>query len=94
MLLDEVCFNDKGNGGIGGGIASEDWERFMNTNTQAPMGLRNLWQAPLPGRQRSHLDALAQELKTLAHPVNFGDKQVSHAKLDSIRHHVAASDVE
>ena len=81
--------HDKGNGGIGGGIASEDWERFYEYTSAglAEFVLPKSW----PTKVSCELDALAQELKTLlAHPVNFGDKQVSHAKLDSIRHHVSA----
>ncbi|TKA04749.1 BREX-2 system adenine-specific DNA-methyltransferase PglX [Actinacidiphila oryziradicis] len=57
--LKQVC-HDKGNGGIGGGIASEDWEKFYEfTGTK-------LQEFPLPGRLPLALgraiDASAQEL--------------------------------
>jgi hypothetical protein len=56
-------FHDKGNGGIGGGIAADDWERFYEFDGT------KLKQFPLPagrplGRAR-RLDTLAQELATV-----------------------------
>ncbi|MEU5909665.1 BREX-2 system adenine-specific DNA-methyltransferase PglX [Micromonospora sp. NPDC047527] len=60
--LKEVC-HDKGNGGIGGGIASEDWERFYEfTGTK-------LQAFPLPSAYPLELsreiDGLAQRLATV-----------------------------
>ncbi|MFJ9472897.1 BREX-2 system adenine-specific DNA-methyltransferase PglX [Streptomyces caniferus] len=59
--LKQVC-HDKGGGGIGGGIASEEWEKFYEfTGTK-------LKEFPLPAdfplRLSRSLDALAQELAT------------------------------
>jgi uncharacterized protein DUF7008/Eco57I restriction-modification methylase len=60
--LKQVC-HDRGNGGYGGGIASEDWERFYE------FAGSKLGQLPLPadlpldlGRE---LDVLAQQLATV-----------------------------
>ncbi|MFG2094963.1 BREX-2 system adenine-specific DNA-methyltransferase PglX [Streptomyces sp. NPDC048612] len=79
--LKQICF-DRGNGGIGGGIASEDWEKFYEFT-----GIK-LQEFPLPallplplGRS---LDALAQELA--AHePSNIcsPDEAASKARLDT-----------
>ncbi len=57
--LKQVC-HDKGNGGIGGGIASEDWEKFYEFT-----GIK-LQELPLPQRLPVQvaglLDCLAQDL--------------------------------
>ncbi|MFJ8636796.1 BREX-2 system adenine-specific DNA-methyltransferase PglX [Streptomyces sp. NPDC093568] len=60
--LKQVC-HDKGNGGIGGGIASEDWEKFYEFT-----GVK-LQEFPLPkqlpGELGRSLDLLARELAEL-----------------------------
>ncbi|NYH55735.1 hypothetical protein HNR06_005324 [Nocardiopsis arvandica] len=60
--LKQVC-HDKGNGGYGGGIASEEWERFYEfTGTK-------LQEFPLPQKlplaRSQEIDSLAQKLSTL-----------------------------
>lgn len=60
--LKKVCY-DRGNGGIGGGIAAEDWERFYEfTGTK-------LQEFPLPAgaplERARRLDRLAQELSAV-----------------------------
>ncbi|CAG9172596.1 hypothetical protein LMG23992_02276 [Cupriavidus laharis] len=56
--------HDKGNGGIGGGIASEDWERFYEYTSA---GLKDF---PVPENQNTEiaarLDALSLELSELS----------------------------
>jgi hypothetical protein len=60
--LKQVC-HDKGKGGYGGGIASEDWERFYAFNGA------NVADCPLPvtlpSDRARELDGLAQELLAL-----------------------------
>jgi len=54
-------FHDKGNGGYGGGIASEDWERFYEYDST------KLQQAPLTISDRSARVVLASALDATAH---------------------------
>jgi hypothetical protein len=53
-------FHDKGNGGIGGGIAAEDWERFFEYDST------KLQQAPITDRDRDARVALAAALDATA----------------------------
>ena len=53
-------FHDKGNGGIGGGIASEDWERFFEYDST------KLQQTPITVRDRGVRTVLTQALDTTA----------------------------
>lgn len=53
-------FHDKGNGGIGGGIAAEDWERFFEYDST------KLQQAPIVDRDRDARVELARALDATA----------------------------
>ena len=53
-------FHDKGNGGIGGGIAAEDWERFFEYDST------KLQQAPVASRDKEARIALARALDSAA----------------------------
>jgi len=53
-------FHDKGNGGIGGGIAAEDWERFFEYDST------KLQQVPIVARDRGARIILAQALDDTA----------------------------
>lgn len=53
-------FHDKGNGGYGGGIASEEWERFFEYDST------KLLKAPIVERDRDERVALAQALDSTA----------------------------
>ncbi|MFE2743395.1 BREX-2 system adenine-specific DNA-methyltransferase PglX [Streptomyces scopuliridis] len=87
--LKQVCF-DRGNGGIGGGIASEGWEKFFEfTGTK-------LEEFPLPAEfpapLGTALDALAQDLATTS-PTAIVEADIptaliireAHAKWESTR---------
>lgn len=79
--LKQVC-HDKGNGGVGGGIASEDWEKFYEfTGTK-------LQDFPLPrefplelGRE---LDSLARQLAN-HNPSEIAGRLVTRGELDESR---------
>lgn len=79
--LKQVC-HDKGNGGYGGGIADQEWERFFEfTGTK-------LQEFPLPSRlprdRAHHLDALAQRA-TLSLPAEVLRGGVSRTSLGQAR---------
>ena len=65
-------FHDKGNGGYGGGIASGDWERFIEFDGT------KLKQSPLakgthPVGRGHHFDDLAQQLAACQPPAVVGN---------------------
>jgi hypothetical protein len=73
--LKQVC-HSKGNGGIGGGIASEEWEKFVQLNGS------NVKDFPLPvSLPLAHgktLNALAQRLGSTA-PTTVAERQIPSA---------------
>src|SRR5687767_5838045 len=76
-------FHDKGNGGYGGGIANEDWERFYATDnkwSQFPLP-----DGPWPVDEARRLDGLASELAGLQPAAVCGSGTPSRARLDAAR---------
>ncbi|HEY3905128.1 MAG TPA: BREX-2 system adenine-specific DNA-methyltransferase PglX, partial [Streptosporangiaceae bacterium] len=77
--MKQVCF-DRGNGGIGGGIASEDWERFYE------FAGTKLEQIPLPNEApvelAARLDGLANDLQRVRPTAVAADGVPTRAGLD------------
>jgi hypothetical protein len=59
--LKQVC-HDKGGGGIGGGLATEAWERFIEVTTASV--LKFPLAEPFPAEIARHLDKLGATLRT------------------------------
>lgn len=80
--LKQVC-HDRGNGGYGGGIASEDWERFYE------FAGTKLEQFPLPERAprvlAARLDALIVELQRVTPSAMTASGVPTRAALDAAR---------
>ncbi|MEI5524398.1 BREX-2 system adenine-specific DNA-methyltransferase PglX [Streptomyces brasiliscabiei] len=78
--LKQVC-HDKGHGGIGGGIASEDWEKFYEFNSS------NLTEMPLPSDYPDVLGgALAESADELMASAPFGLSVKEAPSLSGLRH--------
>lgn len=80
--LRQVC-HDKGNGGYGGGIADQEWERFFQL---AGTRLREFpLPLALPVERPRALDSLAHELAAQSPTVTLARGDVSRADLDTAR---------